>query len=137
VQGLIKPQGEDEGILVDAWSAAAFDRWIGSRQSGQERDDQRVDGGKRQFISSHERRSIKSCLKKEKAFLQQAHCSSSIEFLAALFSTVRAVQYLAVVRESFRAGGVGFTMLIPLRASREFPVSYPELGIRYATTRTV
>ncbi len=39
MQGLIKPEGEDEGILVDAWSASAFGGRIGARQSGQERDD--------------------------------------------------------------------------------------------------
>jgi hypothetical protein len=72
VQGLIKPEGEDEGILVDAWSAAAFGGRIEARQSGQECDDQRVDGGKRQFISSHEQRSIKQVAEKEKPFLQQA-----------------------------------------------------------------
>jgi hypothetical protein len=61
VQGLIKPEGEDEGILVDAWSVAASGRRIEARQSGQECDAQRVDGGKRQFISSHEPWSIKPC----------------------------------------------------------------------------
>jgi hypothetical protein len=80
VQGLIKPEGEDEGILVDAWSAAAFGGRIEARQSGQECDDQRVDGGKRQFISSHEQRSIKQWLKKEKPFLQQLLCLSYPQF---------------------------------------------------------
>jgi hypothetical protein len=46
------------------------------------------------------------------------NCSSPIEFLAALFSTGRAVQHLAAVRESFRAGGVGFTIMDLQAASR-------------------
>ena len=46
------------------------------------------------------------------------NCSSPIEFLAVLFSTGRAVQHLTVVRESFRAGGVGFTIMDLQAASR-------------------
>jgi hypothetical protein len=39
VQGLRKSEGgEDEGILVSAWSVAAFGGRIGARQSGQQCD---------------------------------------------------------------------------------------------------
>jgi hypothetical protein len=53
---------ESEGILVDAWSAAAFTRWIEAQQSGQDRDDQSADSGKGQFIPSHGQRSPKPWL---------------------------------------------------------------------------
>jgi hypothetical protein len=59
----------------NAWSASAFGGRIEVQQSGQECDDQRVDSGKRQFISSHEQRSTEQWLKKEKPFLQQARVS--------------------------------------------------------------
>jgi len=50
MQGLIEPEGEDEGIVVNAWSAAALGGRMETRQTGQQCCDESVDSGKRQFI---------------------------------------------------------------------------------------
>ena len=71
MQGLIEPEGEDEGIVVNAWSASALGGRIAARQTGQQCCDESVDSGNGQFISPQEQGSIKPWPKKRKPFLQQ------------------------------------------------------------------
>jgi hypothetical protein len=95
VQGLIKPEGEDEGILVDSWSVAAFGGRIEARQSGQECDAQCVGWWKEAIYLFSRTAEYKAVAEKEKPFLQQALKNGTLQ---RLFELLTAHPELAAIR---------------------------------------